>query len=222
MAARVGAAAAAASTAAAAAAAALKLDDFAAVDMSRFKLDHHLLHSALSGDNRLEKYAMHLHKGDRTSVLAHARLGSQACGHPGIAHGGALAALLDDAMGTAFFSAKLGSGFTASLTLQYKRPVPAGRDVLVHATIDRIEPSSSGASRKVFLTGAICDAADPAIVYTTAESLFIVKGGSGALTTLADALRALLPGEAAAAAATPAAAAASGSGKNAAREVKLQ
>lgn len=170
------AAAVAASAAVAAAAAAPALEDYQQVDMSKFKLDHHLLHSALAGPHRVEEYKLHVSKVDRTSVMAHARLGPQVCGHPGIAHGGILASLLDDAMGAAFFSARLGSGFTANLSVDYRRPLPAGRDVLVTAAIERVEESTSGSgSKKVYLVGSIVDKEDPSVVYTQGKALFIVK-----------------------------------------------
>lgn len=117
---------------------------------------------------------MHLNSKDNRSVIAKARLGSKACGHPHIVHGGALASLLDDVFGVSFFASKLGGGFTANLTINYRKPLPAGKDVLVMATIDRIEESASG-SKKVYLVGKVLDEADQSIVYTEGNALFIVK-----------------------------------------------
>lgn len=113
--------------------------------------------------------------------MAHARLGSKACGHPHIVHGGALASLLDDAFGVAFFTAKLGSGFTANLSVDYRRPLAAGTDIVVKAAIERVEVSASSGAKKVFLVGSVCDAASPATVYTEARALFIVKAVNSAL-----------------------------------------
>lgn len=103
--------------------------------MSKFKLDHHLLHSALAGPHRVEKYDIHVSRVDRTSVRADVRLGHNVCGHPGIAHGGILASLLDDAMGAAFFSARLGSGFTANL--QIGEEIFQGSDGVGHTGTSR-------------------------------------------------------------------------------------
>ena len=83
--------------------------------------------------------------------------------------------MLDDTFGVAFFAAKLGGGFTANLTVNYRKPLPAGRDVYVKATIDRIEESSASGSKKVFLVGSVVDAHDQSTVYTDAQALFIVK-----------------------------------------------
>lgn len=171
--------AAVAASAAAAASAATEVDVspdevFVPIDMSKFSLDHHLLHSALAGDDKLERYELHLSSKDKRSVIAKARLGSKACGHPHIVHGGAIASLLDDAFGASMFASKMG-GFTANLTINYRRPLPAGRDVVVSATIDRVEVSTSSGAKKVFLVGKVTDEADASVVYTEGSALFIVK-----------------------------------------------
>jgi acyl-coenzyme A thioesterase PaaI-like protein len=119
--------------------------------------------------------------GAGKAVVAHARLGSKACGHPHIVHGGALASLLDDAFGVAFFTAKLGSGFTANLSVDYRRPLAAGTDIVVRAAIERVEVSATSGAKKVFLVGSVCDAASPATVYTEARALFIVKAVNSGL-----------------------------------------
>ena len=146
--------------------------------MKEFRLDHHLLHSALAGEGKLEQYDLYVsepQEGTGTrSALAVARLGSRACGHPTFVHGGAIAALLDDVFGCAFFASSLGTGFTANLTVDYRRPLPPDTLVHVRAAVERTEMSSSGRSKKVFLVGSLVDAADGR-VYTDARALFIVK-----------------------------------------------
>lgn len=101
-------------------------------------MDHHLLHSALSGDDKLEKYELYLDTPKR-NLRAIARLGDRACGHPRIVHGGAIASLLDDAFGCLFFAARVGNGFTAKLEVNYRRPLPAGTEVHILTHIDRVE-----------------------------------------------------------------------------------
>ncbi len=69
---------------------------------------------------------------------------------------------------------RLGSGFTANLNVNYRKPLPAGTNVVVHANIERTETSRSG-SKKVFIAGKVVDAANEAIAYTEATALFICK-----------------------------------------------
>ena len=156
------------------------IDGHAAVDLSAYAVDHHLLHTALAGAGKLERYELYVSEpsatsGDaRRSALAVARLGPQACGHPQVVHGGAIAALLDDVFGCAFFASSMGQGFTANLTVDYRKPLRPGRTVHVRAAVERVEPSSSGRAKKVFLVGRITDAEDGTVI-TDARALFIVK-----------------------------------------------
>jgi len=143
-----------------------------ALDLSRFPLEHHLLHSALAGEDKLESYELEL-STDKTSLRARVRFGSKACGHPRIVHGGALASILDDALGTLFLASGR-NGFTANLSVDYRKPLPAGTDVCVRASIDRVETSKSG-SHKVYLTSAVVNAEDPSFIYTQGTALFIAK-----------------------------------------------
>lgn len=124
----------------------------------------------IRGEEKLEHYELYIKK-DRQALSAKARFGHRATGHPTIVHGGAIAALLDDSFGCLFLS-QGASGFTASLNLQYKKPLPAARDFIVDASIDRVEQSKSGKS-KVFMKGIVRDAENESIIYTEAEALFI-------------------------------------------------
>jgi uncharacterized protein (TIGR00369 family) len=162
-------------------------DDFREVDLSAFPLDHHLIHSGLRGETKIANYTVYLSK-DKRRLRTRAQLGEQICGHPSIVHGGALASLLDDALGTLFVSAGY-NGFTANLSVNYKRPVPAGSKVLVSAEVGSIEASASKpGTLKVHMIGRISSApradagegsgegaaAEP-IVFTEATALFITK-----------------------------------------------
>lgn len=160
------------------------IDGHARVDLRAYRLEHHLLHTALAGEGKLERYELYVSApsagAGHRSALAVARLGSRACGHPAVVHGGAIAALLDDVFGCAFFASALGTGFTANLSVDYRKPLPPGTLVHVRARVDRVEPSSSGRSKKVFLVGSLVDAADGTL-YTEAKALFIVKTQSPSL-----------------------------------------
>jgi uncharacterized protein (TIGR00369 family) len=57
-------------------------------------------------------------------------------GHPGMAHGGVIAALLDEAIGRALTAGSPGRFMvTARLEVQYLRPIPIGSQVAVRARI---------------------------------------------------------------------------------------
>jgi len=182
-----GAAAAPADAGAAAAAA-----RFTPLDLSRFALSHHLLHDALAGAEKLERYELAL-RGDGQALTADVRLGRRACGHPRVVHGGALASVFDDAMGTLFLSAGHGGGFTASLTVDYRAPVPAGTDLRLTAAVDRAETSARSGARKVYVTARLEAAPGaPPRLYAEARALFVVKdAGALAARALADALDAV-------------------------------
>jgi len=97
--------------------------------------------------------------------------GESACGHPGIVHGGALAASFDDAFGSLFFSQHIGNGFTARLEVDYKRPVPAGTPLRLVTRVDSIQ------GRKVWMSSTLQGrpaAGEEAPVFAVAKSLFLV------------------------------------------------
>lgn len=142
------------------------------VDFSKHNLKHHLVHASLSGSGKVEDYRIFVAPG-RQSVRVELRMGHSVCGHPTIIHGGALAAVFDDAFGALFVASRAGNGFTANLSVDYRRPVPAGADLTLEATIDRVEVSRSGA-KKVFFRGVL-RSRDSETVYTEATALFIVK-----------------------------------------------
>lgn len=69
-------------------------------------------------------------------------------GPPNIVHGGALSAVIDEAITVAAFVNDRG-GFTANLNINYKAPVPIGETVIVKAKIDKI------VGRKTFLSSTL-------------------------------------------------------------------
>jgi acyl-coenzyme A thioesterase PaaI-like protein len=152
-------------------------DHFSPIDLSSYVLTHHLLHEALAGDEKLERYELHI-SADKRSLRADVRLGPKACGHPRWIHGGAIASVFDDAMGTLFLSSSEGTGFTANLNVDYRSPVPEGTELRVLAFIDRVETGKSGA-RKVFLSARMEAANAPSgtkpKLFAEARTLFIVK-----------------------------------------------
>lgn len=69
-------------------------------------------------------------------------------GGPGILHGGAIAAVLDEAMGNATFEYGKG-GFTATMTINYHKPIPLFQEVTIRAWIEKSD------GKKVY---ALCEA----------------------------------------------------------------
>ena len=98
-------------------------------------------------------------------------LGTDLCGHVGIVHGGMLATLLDEGLARCGFAAlpnKL--GVTASLTVNYKKPAPAGCFVVLKAETTKVE------GRKVWVKGRIevlGKTEEPGMVLVEAEGLFV-------------------------------------------------
>ena len=72
-------------------------------------------------------------------------------GPPGHAHGGASAAVIDEAMGASVWQ----SGYQALLAhyeLDYKQPVPLDTEVRVEAWVERVEGRKVFARGRIFLT----------------------------------------------------------------------
>jgi len=71
-----------------------------------------------------------LEPGNQISALF--RFSESQQGPPGFVHGGASAAVLDEAMGLALFQAGY-RAVTASLMVEYRKPVPLGEQVKIQA-----------------------------------------------------------------------------------------
>lgn len=69
-------------------------------------------------------------------------------GPPGYAHGGVLATLIDEAMGTANWFAG-NRGVSVHLSFDYNRPVPIGATIYITGKVERRE------GRKVFTSGMV-------------------------------------------------------------------
>ncbi len=85
-------------------------------------------------------------------------------GPPGHAHGGASAALIDDAMGSAAWYAGH-QVMTAKMSVSYRRPIPLNTPITVTARVTEVH------GRKVFVRGEIC-AADGTLL-VNGEGLFL-------------------------------------------------
>lgn len=100
-------------------------------------------------------------------------LGTALCGHPGIVHGGLLATLLDEGTARCCFPALPNKvAVTASLKVEYKKPVLAGQVVVLRAITTKVE------GRKAWVKGWLETLVDESkgekpVILTEAEALFI-------------------------------------------------
>ncbi|XP_074930935.1 acyl-coenzyme A thioesterase THEM4-like [Phalacrocorax aristotelis] len=108
--------------------------------------DTRLFLRAIEGDGCGFEYAMFFNAAERR-LLCLFQPGPYLEGHPGLTHGGAIAAIVDSALGTCAV-AVAGKVMTANLSIDYVAPVPLGAVVLLDGRAERLE------GRKVFLS---CD-----------------------------------------------------------------
>lgn len=117
----------------------------------------------VSGDRSGERIrARYFLRTSDQSLLGNVWFGPWAQGPPGHAHGGSIAALLDETMGSLCWV----RGYwvlVANLNVDFKAPVPLNRVIRVDSTIERIE------GRKIFTTGRVYD--DDGTLYATGTGL---------------------------------------------------
>jgi hypothetical protein len=101
-----------------------------------------------------------------TAIVGDVTFGAAYEGPPGHVHGGMVAAMFDELLGFA----QLGPGFTASLTIHYRRPTPLNRQLRLWAAVERVE------GRKRYIRGT-CELEGE--ILTEAEGLFIAPKSDG-------------------------------------------
>jgi uncharacterized protein (TIGR00369 family) len=102
--------------------------------------------------------------GDSAVVATHT-FDSRHVGAPGVAHGGAVATVVDDLYGFALYLINE-LAVTRALTVEYLRPVVLGTTYQLRAQLDRRE------GRKLHLSATLVDPADRLTIRS--EALFIV------------------------------------------------
>lgn len=75
-----------------------------------------------------------VNSGTTEGAEARVRFGSEHQGAPGLVHGGLLATLLDEAMGTVPHDAP-GIRLTSEMTIRYRRPTPIDTDLICRARV---------------------------------------------------------------------------------------
>ncbi|KAK4524468.1 hypothetical protein GAYE_SCF03G2369 [Galdieria yellowstonensis] len=105
------------------------------------------------------------HKKEENKVTYVVRAGERVQGPPGYVHGGAIATLLDDCLGSAVF---LSGSFamTANLNINYRKPIPLNSVRTVEAFLEKQE------GRKLYAKGCIYD--KDGSVHAEASGLFVV------------------------------------------------
>nr|XP_013807471.1 PREDICTED: acyl-coenzyme A thioesterase THEM4 [Apteryx mantelli mantelli] len=110
------------------------------------------------------EYVMFLNTSEKRVVCLF-QPGSYLEGHPGFAHGGSIATIIDSTIGSCAISVA-GKVMTANLSIDYVNPVPLGSVVLVDSKADKVE------GRKVFLSCKM-QSVDGSTLHAEATALFI-------------------------------------------------
>lgn len=111
----------------------------------------------------------------KTRICCVFKVGNELNGHPGLLHGGFLAALIDDFTGMAAWLEKKAQGFsqharifTANLNVNYRRPLPHDSEYFLDVYVVRVEKH-----KKIFLQATIYDG--DGNTCTESSALYIVK-----------------------------------------------
>ena len=111
---------------------------------------HNLTGGTLAGDRKLVVPPVIWNQKDGKSLVSICFIGEDLCGYPGIVHGGLLATLLDEGLARCCFPAlphKI--AMTANLSVNYRKPAPAGRYYVLRAKTLKVE------GRKAWVEGHI-------------------------------------------------------------------
>ena len=123
--------------------------------------DHNWVHASADGRRMTIDYFVDM-AGQR--LLGVATFGTDAEGHPGHAHGGAIASLIDDAMGTTAWTAGH-RVFTLSMTVSFRSFVPLATPVRLEASVASVD------GRKVNVACRVLT--PPDTVHAEATGLFL-------------------------------------------------
>lgn len=112
--------------------------------------EHSLTAGALAGPGLIVVPPLVFADDVRGKLVSLVFLGENLCGHVGIVHGGMLATLMDESMGRCGLAALPHQiGFTANLSVDYRKPVRAGTYIVIKAEVVKLE------GRKVWVKGRI-------------------------------------------------------------------
>ncbi|MEM9952529.1 MAG: PaaI family thioesterase [Chloroflexota bacterium] len=83
-------------------------------------------------------FGIRFYVADDKSVYAHTTFGDSKEGGVGILHGGAISAVLDEAMGTACYEAH-SAGYTATMTYHFASHIPLHQKITIRAWVNKID-----------------------------------------------------------------------------------
>ncbi|CAK7236210.1 hypothetical protein SCUCBS95973_009530 [Sporothrix curviconia] len=136
---------------------------------------------ALGGAEGMGAYHRIFHNTQTGAVVSVMRIGRAMAGWPGTAHGGALATILDEALGRcAILAFPARTGVTARLELTYRKPVQTGQFYVVKCTPEFPPPPPAAAAdqppppelRKLWCSASLESMAGE--VHVAAKGLFVV------------------------------------------------
>lgn len=122
--------------------------------------------SPLTGDGHPFSLPLRWRIDDVGELSGRTTLGARLQGPPGMLHGGLMALIFDEILG-ASVEHVVRTSVTASLNVEYLRPVRLDQEIVVHARIE----SQSG--RKTIAVGHIATATDPEAPVATARGVFV-------------------------------------------------
>ncbi|KAH9471733.1 hypothetical protein Pst134EA_005614 [Puccinia striiformis f. sp. tritici] len=145
--------------------------------LSPHQMSHSLTFSTLRGPGKFAIPPIIFINKDKTESVVIVHVGDLMCGHDGIVHGGLLATICDEGLASLAFSNLPNMiGVTASLKLNYKKPVLANQFIILRTWLPA---DKSPKGRKVWADGRIENVAGDVLV--EAESLFIEPKGANFL-----------------------------------------
>lgn len=111
---------------------------------------HHLTAGSLSGPDMIAVPPLFFGQKDGKAMVCIFYVGQNCSGHPGIVHGGFLAAMLDEGLAFCSFPALPNRvGVTAQLNISYKKPTKAGQYLALIAQTTKVD------GRKAWAKGGI-------------------------------------------------------------------
>ncbi|KAI8137763.1 HotDog domain-containing protein [Fennellomyces sp. T-0311] len=123
--------------------------------------------SSLRGEGKIALRPVKFFNKEKTQCVIVAHLGRNLCGHEGIIHGGLLATLLDEHLAyVSLPSLPNYTGFTANLSIDYRKPCKADQWVVIRGKLDRVE------GRKAYANAWVETASDGTLL-TEASALYV-------------------------------------------------
>ena len=135
--------------------------------------EHRLTTGPLGGIRGIgHQRVFHNMKTDEYVVLVW--LGKGLAGWPGVVHGGCIATVLDECLGRAALAGfDGGSGVTAQLDIEYKKPVVSGEWWIIRTKVDDL--TNENRRRKTWVNGTLEDLEGK--VHVKTRGLFVVPKG---------------------------------------------